>query len=501
MAESETNQNSTGEGSPNKRQKIDKNGFQIFNDPIHGSIELHPLLIAIIHTPQFQRLKDLKQLSFCYWIYPGASHNRFEHSLGTAHLCGKLIDTLQELHAGEYEITDKEALCVKIAGLCHDLGHGPFSHFFDGVYIPHVKPESKWTHEEASCKLFETMLEENTVVREKFRYFGLDGEEYKKLIKDLILGKDPEKDEVTRMCSKTDPNKPKWFLYEIVSNKRNGIDCDKFDYFARDCANVGVTSSFDYRRYFQNVRICEFDDQLQICVRDKEVFNLYELFHTRWSLHHRVYRHKTQAPIQDLVLKAFKEVDDELKISEGIDTRRFTVLTDSLFYDIVESDPVKSSEEMKKAKELLQRIQKRDLYKFCAETQPGTEQDCPEKEKVIKHLIRISAGTLTEEQIFVDIVKINFGMGNKNPVDNVVFFNKSNETFKFRKEQVSQMLPQNFHERYVRVYAQSREDSESIERIQKCFERFCEIRNYPKPRVPGVTSSNTVSSSDSTSTG
>ncbi|XP_028392110.1 deoxynucleoside triphosphate triphosphohydrolase SAMHD1-like isoform X2 [Dendronephthya gigantea] len=445
MAESETNQNSTGEGSPNKRQKIDKNGFQIFNDPIHGSIELHPLLIAIIHTPQFQRLKDLKQLSFCYWIYPGASHNRFEHSLGTAHLCGKLIDTLQELHAGEYEITDKEALCVKIAGLCHDLGHGPFSHFFDG--------------------------------------------------------KDPEKDEVTRMCSKTDPNKPKWFLYEIVSNKRNGIDCDKFDYFARDCANVGVTSSFDYRRYFQNVRICEFDDQLQICVRDKEVFNLYELFHTRWSLHHRVYRHKTQAPIQDLVLKAFKEVDDELKISEGIDTRRFTVLTDSLFYDIVESDPVKSSEEMKKAKELLQRIQKRDLYKFCAETQPGTEQDCPEKEKVIKHLIRISAGTLTEEQIFVDIVKINFGMGNKNPVDNVVFFNKSNETFKFRKEQVSQMLPQNFHERYVRVYAQSREDSESIERIQKCFERFCEIRNYPKPRVPGVTSSNTVSSSDSTSTG
>ena len=49
---------------------------QIFNDPIHGFIEVHPLLVEIIHTPQFQRLKDIKQLGVCYWVFPGASHNR-----------------------------------------------------------------------------------------------------------------------------------------------------------------------------------------------------------------------------------------------------------------------------------------------------------------------------------------------------------------------------------------------------------------------------------------
>lgn len=49
---------------------------QIFNDPIHGFIELHPLLVEIIHTSQFQRLKDIKQLGLCYWVFPGASHNR-----------------------------------------------------------------------------------------------------------------------------------------------------------------------------------------------------------------------------------------------------------------------------------------------------------------------------------------------------------------------------------------------------------------------------------------
>ena len=56
--------------------------LQVFNDPIHGHIELHPLCVKIIDTPQFQRLRFLKQLGSCYFVYPGATHNRFEHSLG-----------------------------------------------------------------------------------------------------------------------------------------------------------------------------------------------------------------------------------------------------------------------------------------------------------------------------------------------------------------------------------------------------------------------------------
>lgn len=58
---------------------------QVFNDPIHGQVELHPLLIKIIDTPQFQRLRNLKQLGGSYFVFPGASHNRFEHSIGCVH--------------------------------------------------------------------------------------------------------------------------------------------------------------------------------------------------------------------------------------------------------------------------------------------------------------------------------------------------------------------------------------------------------------------------------
>ena len=55
---------------------------QVFNDPIHGHIELHPLMVKIIDTPQFQRLRHIKQLGGAYYVFMGASHNRFEHSIG-----------------------------------------------------------------------------------------------------------------------------------------------------------------------------------------------------------------------------------------------------------------------------------------------------------------------------------------------------------------------------------------------------------------------------------
>ncbi|KAM6961195.1 deoxynucleoside triphosphate triphosphohydrolase SAMHD1-like [Aplochiton taeniatus] len=93
---------------------------EIFNDSVHGHIELPPLLVRIIDTPQFQRLRYIKQLGAGYYVYPGACHNRFEHSIGVAHLAGKFLRSLRE-NQPELNITDDEIQCVQIAGLCHDL--------------------------------------------------------------------------------------------------------------------------------------------------------------------------------------------------------------------------------------------------------------------------------------------------------------------------------------------------------------------------------------------
>ena len=108
-------------------------------------------------------------------------------------MCGKLIDTLRELHREKIEITDEESLCVKIAGLCRDLGHGPFSHFFEKVYIPYMIDKKKisrsaWKHEEASCRLFDMIVKSKGVAEKFSKEFGADEKKYKDFIKDLISG-------------------------------------------------------------------------------------------------------------------------------------------------------------------------------------------------------------------------------------------------------------------------------------------------------------------------
>ncbi|XP_042610275.1 deoxynucleoside triphosphate triphosphohydrolase SAMHD1-like [Cyprinus carpio] len=99
-----------------KKYSLDfsKEQMKIFNDPIHGHMELHPLLVKITDTPQFQRLRHIKQLGGTYLVYPGASHNRFEHSLGVAYLAGCLVKALCDNQL-ELKITDEDILCVQIA--------------------------------------------------------------------------------------------------------------------------------------------------------------------------------------------------------------------------------------------------------------------------------------------------------------------------------------------------------------------------------------------------
>ncbi|TRY75984.1 hypothetical protein DNTS_010892 [Danionella cerebrum] len=136
--------------------------MKVFNDPIHGHIELHPLLLRFIDTPQFQRLRHIKQLGGTYLVFPGASHNRFEHSVGVGYLAGCLGMALRDRQP-ELCITKQDVLCVQIAGLCHDLGHGPFSHMFDGLFIPKARPGKKWKHEMASVQMFDHLVQENAL--------------------------------------------------------------------------------------------------------------------------------------------------------------------------------------------------------------------------------------------------------------------------------------------------------------------------------------------------
>ncbi|KAL1786309.1 deoxynucleoside triphosphate triphosphohydrolase SAMHD1 isoform X2 [Sigmodon hispidus] len=246
--------------------------MKVFNDPIHGHIEFHPLLIRIIDTPQFQRLRYIKQLGGGYYVFPGASHNRFEHSLGVGYLAGCLVRALAEKQP-ELQISERDMLCVQIAGLCHDLGHGPFSHMFDGRFIPLARPDITWRHEQGSVEMFEHLVSSNEL-KPIMKNYGLIPEEDIEFIKEQIMGPPVTPVQDSSWPYKGRPAK-KSFLYEIVANKRNGIDVDKWDYFARDCHHLGIQNNFDYKRFVKFARICEVKDthgkkMKHICTREKE---------------------------------------------------------------------------------------------------------------------------------------------------------------------------------------------------------------------------------------
>ncbi|KAM4610583.1 deoxynucleoside triphosphate triphosphohydrolase SAMHD1-like [Polymixia lowei] len=422
---------------------------KVFNDPIHGHVEMHPLLVKIIDTPQFQRLRNIKQLGGVYFVYPGASHNRFEHSIGVAYLAGKLVQALNEKQPEL--ISPRDSLCVQIAGLCHDLGHGPFSHMFDKMFIPKARLGYQWKHETASQDMFDHLVEDNNLGPEMEKYDLVPAEDLD-FIRELIGGP-------------LDNNAPpgEWpyngrpeemsFLYEIVANERNKIDVDKWDYFARDCHHLGIQNTFDYHRLLKFARVCEVDGKKHICFRDKEEGNLYEMFYTRFSLHRKAYQHTVAHIIETMITEAFISAAPHIQF-EGSNGRMFTMstaiddmeaytkLTDQVFEQILNS----SSGDLAEARKILENIVCRRHYKFVGQTQ------------------------LNEPLDVTQVIRMDYGMGNENPIDNVHFYRKDDPTnaSQIPMNPVSMLLPAAFTEQFVRVYCK-KIDERSLEAAKENF--------------------------------
>jgi uncharacterized protein len=109
--------------------------FEVVRDPLWNNIRLEPEALAIVDTPAVQRLRYVRQLGHAFLVYPGATHTRFEHALGTYHLARRVVAQLDEI---EGRRTDPlEGLTVRLAALLHDIGHYPFSHALEEAGLPH----------------------------------------------------------------------------------------------------------------------------------------------------------------------------------------------------------------------------------------------------------------------------------------------------------------------------------------------------------------------------
>jgi len=403
---------------------------KVFQDDIHGPIELSLIAVKIIDTPEFQRLRNIKQLGSAYYVFPSASHNRFEHSIGTAHLARSLINEIAT-NQPELNITQEQKLNVEIAGLAHDLGHGPFSHIYDDVYLKKRIPEEHpfRHHEHRSCEILARIN----------RIYNLG------ISPDNIL-------QIQKMIHPTSEEDKKNFLYQIVSNGKNGIDVDKFDYIARDTKALGIHYGFDHKRIFPYVKVIN----KEICYCNKVIFNIFELFDTRYRLHKQVYNHPTVKRVDMMMEFFFEQLDFFLKPFkepfENDDLSNFLKLTDSILdfpFLIDDSEPVI------KARKIITNLRIRNLTPIMDAIllKAGDKPD-----EVMEEWLSEKTEDNDPKDYQYCLRKLSFSAGTKNPLNYVKFYKKDSLELLSRKEirqVVGNILPRTFEENYLLIFKKS----------------------------------------------
>jgi len=324
--------------------------FDLFylNDPVYGLISIPNQLKAIIESPEFQRLKEIKQLGVSSFIFPRAKHNRFEHSIGVAYLCFQTVLTLQKNHP---EITDRSILLVCVAGLLHDVSHGPFSHVFDKILEDIDPQEEKFVvhHEIRSQIITERILK-------RLNYSDSDIS----IIQYLI---DPEK-YVGEDVSDLIPG----YLTEIVNNRRFRIDCDKLDYLRRDSFYLGISDALPHDGVLELLsRSRIVDGAWSFDIRDQD--KIQNMICMRMIFHINFYSNPKVVAVECMVHDIFvkiDEIEDLFKctsMSNEDDINKYLSLNDKILERILEEKDKK----YKDVKEIVRRIYSEDYYTFLGD--------------------------------------------------------------------------------------------------------------------------------------
>ena len=343
------------------------------NDPIHGFIGLSDIEAKIINSQVYQRLRRIKQLSGGHFVYPTAEHTRFGHCIGVMYVAGMTGRKL----LGQLGLGDEVLQDVRIAGLLHDIGHGPFSHVFEESLLE----RRGWNHEDVT----EWIILESELA-DILEANGVS----KKRIADLVRG---------RRKSKKDA-----VVSGIVAGQ---VDADKMDYLIRDSFYCGVNYGLiDIHRLINSLEFTkEYQMQFDIAARGA----LESFLVARYEMFLNVYYHKTVRSVEVMLVKLINAADSVLKLTSFETPEEFLELDDmSLVSRVRRIDP-KESEEAEEASRIMGLLDSRILYKSAFEKVLHTEDRFvskvltkPRVRESIQDEIASIAG-VPEEDVIVDV--------------------------------------------------------------------------------------------------
>ncbi len=275
-------------------------------DPIHGTIELSRAEIAVVEHPAFQRLRTIKQLGMADVAFPGATHTRYAHGLGTMHIASRMFSSL----AKRFELApaDERRLhhTLRLATLFHDLGHAPFSHSTE-AFMPPVSALNmgRWltgsksrraTHEDYTLKLL-TDSSLGELIGQRFAHLGLRPEH----VAYLLSGQGP-----LNGSSPFVVNGKNWMplLRQCVSSE---LDADRMDYLLRDSYFAGVPyGRYDHDWLIENLVPVENGGALYLGLNAKASFGFDDFLLSRYHMFMSVYFH--HVPVgHEVMLKRFHE--------------------------------------------------------------------------------------------------------------------------------------------------------------------------------------------------
>jgi HD superfamily phosphohydrolase len=400
---------------------------ELMRDVLYEYIRLSWLAKLFIDTPEFQELRDLRQLGLASYVFPSANHTRFEHSIGVYHLARWLVSSLFERQPRLWStvpsnLRTKFVELVALAGLLHDVGHYAGSHCFDEEVAPKLGLPN---HEERGVLLIKKMVKKYDIPLEQHEVEFICG---------MILG--------------NTTIRPAW-IRSVLHNCENEIDCDKWDYLMRDSYYLALGRPIQVARLIHNTRVLRIpqkndhphqladgvdrkepmmvpggpsvddDEDLRICYNEKVFLQVCDVFQTRYRLFREVYRHRVVVGVDEMMGELMRSLTPVFRIWLSDDAGSHHARPTDASIAAIKNwlpfvpDHILTDKIKTEILQLWERIRSRRLYKV--------EQVQDSKSADIH--IRLGLSSLADD-----------------PVEKVWFFNKRNHVQHIRINDVTKLL-------------------------------------------------------------